>query len=101
MKINTTQTLKSLKGENLKTPSGETFTVGEALGNILTSSETGGKFKLFTLAHKIANEDSVDVDGADLRLIKDSVESTKVYSALVSGQLLEILEEKKEVSKKK
>lgn len=101
MKINTKTTLKTLAGDVLKTSDGKDFFLSEALGNILVASETGGKYKLYTLATSFATSDEVEVDGADLRLIKDAVESTKVYNALISGQLLQMLEEKTEAPKKK
>lgn len=97
MKINTKQTIKTLQGVAMKSGDGD-FTVGEALGNLLANSETGGKLKLFILAQKFANQDEVDLDDADLSLVKNIVEDTKA-SALVIGQLLLLLEKTNEDSK--
>jgi hypothetical protein len=94
MKIKTKTILKTLKGEELKDPAGVLVAIGDTLGNILLASETGSKFKLYTLASKMATSDEIEVDDADLKLIKDAVESTKIYNALVAGQILQILETK-------
>lgn len=86
MKINTKEFIKNLKGDN------SDLTIGDAIGGILIASEAGGKMKMYVLAQKFANDDVVEVDSADLSLIKQSVEATKVYTNLVSGQLLVLLE---------
>lgn len=98
MIIKTSQILKNLKGEELKDGE-EPFTLGIALGNILASSQEGGKMKMFLLATKLAQNKSVEVDSADLGVIKKAVESTKIYSALVAGQVEMLLDEIKEVKK--
>ena len=92
MKIETKITLKSLEGKELKTEAGN-LTLGEALSNILISSEVGGKMKLFTLAQKMYNDKSVEVDASDLSMIKECVKTTKIYNALVAGQVELILED--------
>ncbi len=93
MKINTKTPLKTLKGEVINGATDQEFTIGDAISNILASSETGGKLKLFILAQKFATEDQVEVDSADLGLIKSAVEGSKAYTPLVSGQVLQILED--------
>lgn len=98
MKINAKAPIKDLKGQEVLNGK-EAFTVGDALGNILTADKTGGKLKLYSLATKFATKDSVEVDSADLALIKSAVDSTEFYNALVTGQLLEMLEGLKEDSK--
>ncbi len=95
MKINTKEVLKTLKGEELKNE-GVPFTVGDAISNILVSSETGGKMKMFVLAQKIYSEKNVEVDESDLNLIKETIESSKMYIPLITGQLLTILNKKKD-----
>lgn len=94
MKINTKTTLKDLKGDVIKNIDQTDFLVGDAIGNILVTDETAGKYKLYTLAQKFAVEDEVEVDGPDLVMIKKAVEDTKRYNALVAGQILQILETK-------
>lgn len=89
MKIQAKNKIKGLDGKELD------LTIGQAISNILVSSETGGKMKLFVLAQKFYNDEIVDVDSADLDLVKTSIESSKVYTALVSGQLLVLIDEVK------
>ena len=99
MKINTTVVLKTLKGEALQNPDKTEITLGEALGLIMASHEMGGKMKCFILAQKFSTEKEVEVDSADLKLVKEACESTKVFISLVSGQILLILEELTESKK--
>lgn len=95
MKIKTTTTLKDLNKQELKA-SGEVFTVGKTLANIIASHEVGGKMKLWVLAQDFYNKKEVELDAADLALVKEAIEKTKVYtSVIITGQLLEILESNK------
>ena len=92
MKINTQTVIKSLDGKEIK--DGEKFfTIGKALSEILVNAELGGKMKCFVLAQKFYNDKEVDLDEADKELVKSTVESTKLYNNLVTGQLLVLLTE--------
>ena len=95
MKIDTKKILVNLKGENLKNDKDEPVTVGDAIGNIIITSDIGGKMKMYVLAKKFVSEKEVDVDDADLLMIKDSIEKSKVYNALVCGQILQLIEASK------
>ena len=98
MIINCKQTIKNLKGEDMKEPDGEVFTLGKSLGIIVTNAKEGGKMKLFLLGTKLYQQDTVEVDEADLTLLKNVVKSTEAYGALIAGQCEMLLEEvKKEV----
>lgn len=103
MKINTQIVLKNLKGKDIESPSEDgsviKFTLGDALSNILVNAKEGGKMKMFTLAQKLANDKSVDVDASDLSMIKTAVKSTEVYNALFAGQCELLLEDVKEEKK--
>jgi hypothetical protein len=94
MKINTDTKLKDLKGKDLE------LTVGDALANIVVSHKDGGQMKVFVLAQKFATQKAVDVDEADLSLVKKAIEKNESYLPLVTGQLLIILE-KNETNKDK
>ncbi len=94
MKINTSTIICDLKGKAIKNGA-EDFTLGDALSNILVSSKTGGKMKLYVLATKLAQEKTVDVDDADFKMIKDCCEQSEAYTPLISGQLLLLLEDLK------
>lgn len=94
MKINTKITIKDLAGNPIPTGKDEKsgdFTVGMALSNILVDTTKGGKMKLFILAQKIYSDEEVEVDEADLAIIKSAVEETENYNNLVNGQILQIL----------
>lgn len=72
-------------------------TLGEVLANILLAAEEGGKMKLFLLAKKFHEGEEVEIDAADLALIKSVVARSKIYSgALVTGQVELLLSEVKE-----
>jgi hypothetical protein len=101
MKINTKQAIKDLAGKEIKDgKTQEIFTYGMALSNILIGAKEGGKMKMFNLAQKCFNDDSVEVDTADLELIKKAVDGTDQYNILVTGQILETLSELKDTDKK-
>lgn len=86
MKIKTSDFIKNLADKNTE------LTIGKAIANILIGAKEGGKMKLFILAQKFYQDDEVEIDGADLSLIKKSIESAEVYSVLVTGQLLLVLD---------
>jgi|15BtaG_2_1085339.scaffolds.fasta_scaffold00340_17 hypothetical protein len=101
MQLNTAEAIKDLSGKKiLKGKTEEAFTIGSALSNILLDAKEGGKMKLFILAQKCFEEKKVELDGADISIIKQAVEKTDQYNALVSGQILQILENLKETDKK-
>lgn len=95
MKIDTKIKLKNLKDEVLKNSDGEILTLGMAISNILVSSEAGGKMKSFILAKKFFTDKNIDLDVVDLGLVKTIVEQTKIYNALVVGQIELLLSEEK------
>lgn len=95
MKLNLKESIKSLKGEALKGEDGE-FTVGQALANILSNSKAGGKMKLFILAQKCYKDKEIELDSADLSLIKETVKQSDIYNTLVLGQVELYLEKKDE-----
>lgn len=90
--------LKGTKGDPLyiNEATKEHFTLGIGLDNILANAETGGKQKLWNLARKAANGKDFEIDSADLGIIKQAVENTKLYNNVINGQILEILSEIKD-----
>ncbi len=99
MKINTKQSLKDLENKEIKSPDGKVFILGQALSNILLDTKEGGKMKLYLLATKIYKNDFVEVDEADLILLKQAVRSSLIYNALVLGQCELLLENVKKEDK--
>lgn len=94
MTLNTKQVLKNLKGEEI-TSGDEPFTLGTVIANVLSSVESGGKMKLYILAQKAHDQDSIELDAADVALIKNALETSKIYQNVVLGQALVMLEEAK------
>ena len=104
MIIKSNQILKNLNDKVIKGPENKDFTIGAALSDILLTSKAGGKMKMFVMAQRFFNCEDVEVDVVDLALIKQSIESTELYTNLITGQLLIILdniEKIKEVKTKK
>ena len=96
MKLNLKTQLKNLAGEPLMNGK-EVLTLGEALSNILVSSKTKGGMKIFLLAKKCFEESELEIDKADLALIKNEVKTSDAYAGvLVQGQVELLLEEIKE-----
>lgn len=90
MQIKLQSKLKGLDGKELE------IKVGEALSNIILQAESGGKMKLYILGQKFYNDKTIELDDADIALTKSAIESSKVYNALVTGQLLLLLEKSSE-----
>jgi len=102
MNIKTNVALKNLKGEEIKDDKGEVFTLGQALANIVVEDKIGGKMKLYILGTKLFQEKEIEVDSADLNLIKEALKKSETYGALILGQCEMLLENvKKEDTKTK
>lgn len=95
MKIKAESRMVTLTGEDYKTGDGKEITLGMVLAEGLASSEAGGKMKSYTLASKLYSGVDVEVDAADMVLIKKAVEECKTYNNLILGQALLMLEEAK------
>ena len=95
MLINCSKVLKNLKGEEFKLSGDEKLTLGDAIAEALASDTSGGKMKVYILAVKMSEGKDVEVDAADLVLIKKAVESCKSYgtaNTIIFGQVLKELE---------
>ncbi len=85
-----------MKGKPFKSD-GADLTVGEAISNILSYDKTAGKFKVYALAKKFMDQDTVDLDKADISLIKTAIEKTETYiHNAITGGLIEFLTETKD-----
>ncbi len=91
MQIQANKVVTTLSGKPY-TSDGKELTVGNVIAEALAGDTTGGKFKLYTLAQKFWNEPEVEVDAADLGLIKTAVENTKTYNNIIIGQVLGLLQ---------
>ena len=92
MKIKTGQKVLTLKGEPYK-QGGEELKVGHVIAESLAGDRTGGKMKMYLLAQKAYDEEEMEVDAADLSLIKKSVSECTSYNNVIVGQVLAALEE--------
>lgn len=88
MKIDASKVLMTLGGQHYKTPEGQDLTLGAVLAEAMATYEAGGKMKSYVLANKFYNDKEVEVDEADLALVKKAVESCKAYNNLITGQAL-------------
>lgn len=99
MKIDTTKVLTGFDGKELKYSDGEVMTVGNITASALSAGKEGGKMKLYILATKFYSDNEVEVDAADLSLVKKAIEVAP-FNAVITGQILAIFEEVKELRKK-
>jgi leucyl aminopeptidase len=91
MKINLKETIKNLKGEDLKEKD-KVITVGDICSNALVSTspkEAKEKFENYELAKKLFNETEVDLTPEEMINIKKAV--NEIYGTLVVGQIFEKL----------
>jgi len=89
MKLNFDFPIKDLNGQNIK-ENGQEVHFYKILGMSIMSPEIkiGDVIKKFNLATKIYNDKEVDVDDADLQILKEIVKTSNVFVPLVQAQLL-------------
>lgn len=99
MKINTEKTLKTLDGENIKRDNNQDVLVKDVILNSLLANfpdeqNLSGeeKVKRYALATKVHQNTDPDLSIEELAMIKKLV--GKMYTALIVGQMWEILEGK-------
>jgi hypothetical protein len=90
MKLNTKIALKNFKGEDIKIEK-EVITVSIVLSNILASTQENPQ-KSWFLGKEIATKDEVTLKAEDIVFIKKQIESNKQYTALITGQIIEMLD---------
>lgn len=98
MKVDTTQVLKNIAGQPMKDNDGNgnviDATLKLALVNSILSSvqkESGvDKVKKYELAKRVYENDEVDLNEDEIKLIKDRV-AEAFQSPLIVGQIFEIL----------
>ena len=96
MKLQTTQKIKELDGQDSKM-----LSVGKAIANIVLMVKSD-PLRSYLMATKLYQENEIELSKADYEWIKTAIteHGHEVYSnALVSGQLLLILSELKEEEK--
>jgi len=96
MKIQASLPLTNLKGQPYEIGEEKApLTLGAVIAECLATDTTAGKMKIYALATKFYTTDTVEVDSADMIMIKKAVEENKSYGALILGQVLTLLEESK------
>lgn len=90
MKLNTKTILKKFNGEDIKIGE-ETLTVSIVLSNILSGSQENPQ-KSWFLGKEIATKDEVELKAEDIVFLKKQIEANKHYTALVTGQIIEMLD---------
>lgn len=91
MKINTSQKVLTLKGDAYKNGTTD-LTIGGVIAEALAASQEGNKMKLYTLAQRAFSEETMDVDDADISLIRKALEKCTTYNNIIIGQTLLALE---------
>lgn len=91
MKINLKESIKNLKGEEMK-EGDRVITIGGICANALISTspkEAKEKMDNYELAKKLFNETEVDLTPEEMVGIKKAV--NEIYGTLVVGQIFEML----------
>jgi len=103
MKIKTDQVIKTIDGVTIQDADGSNLTFGKAIANMLLAPRRGesgayefDKMKTYILAHKFYTEKEVDIDDADLKKLKNVIETDTAYGPLVPGFILFTLNKKEE-----
>lgn len=93
MKIKTDTKLLTLKGEEIKDEDKKPVTISKVITEVLTFVQGhSNPQRCFLLAKKFATEKEVELKAEDVVFIKKVLEESKGLSALVSGQIIEMLE---------
>lgn len=95
--IDTKIELKTIQGKVMTVSDTDNtpFTLGKGISNILTvprKTKTLDPMKVYILAQKFYNDDVVELDDADFKAVKTIIETNEGYGALLTGQILLILE---------
>lgn len=89
-KISTKHILTNFKGESLK--EGTTiYTVGLVVSSIL-GGQVSNPMLGWQLGKKFATEDVVDLKAEEVVFIKKEMEAQKIFGAIITGQMLDLLE---------
>ena len=93
--IKTNIVIKTFNGENVKKSEKDDLQIGEAISNVLGMAQSNPSLA-WQFGKKFATEESVDLKAEDVVYLKKELETSKVYNAMILGQIIEILEAKDE-----
>ena len=93
MKIQAKEQIQTLDGKNVVDQNEVPLTVGQAISNMLLAPRKNGvyvfdKMKSYILAQKFYEDKDVEIDAADLKNLRQVVETDTLYGPLVSGRVL-------------
>jgi len=91
MKVKANEKVMLLDGKTVLKQNDVDLTIGIAIATALVNSN-GEPIKTYELAKKFNDGGSIEVDTADLKLVKEAVNAYPNYNALVKGQVLVLLE---------
>ncbi len=99
MKIQTQTILKNFAGENLKYQDSE-LTIGKAISTIISTVKSVDPMRNFILGQKLYSDKEVEINQSDLDFLKKSIKENAasdqyIFTSLVTGQVLSILEQLK------
>lgn len=89
-KIKTDKVLVDFKGNALKNGS-EDLTIGDAIGVVL-SGKTSNPTLSWTLGKRFSNDKEVELKIEDAAFLKEVIEKNDMWTSLVTGQLIELLD---------
>ncbi len=96
--IKTNTEVVNFEGEALKQTNhldSEVLTVGVAISTVL-ASHTENPARCWQLGKAFATEKEVDLKAEDVVFIKEALGKTKAFIAIVTGQVIELLDSKEE-----
>ena len=94
MKLNVEFKIFDLAGKEIKEKA------GKFIADILLEHK-GDSLKLYELAIKINENESIEIDTSDLSLIEEAVKNNQRYNNLIKGAILKEIESQKVLSNKK
>ena len=94
LKINTKQVLKNFKQEALKNGTDD-LTIGMVVSSIL-GGKVSNPYKGWILGKRFATEKEVELKAEDVVFLKKEIEASEAWLAVVTGQLIEMLDGGKE-----
>lgn len=81
-----------LDGQELRDQAGELTNAGKTLANSLAGSTKGDILKSWSLAQRLYAGEEMELDPADIQLLKDFVTNSDGFTVLAKAQIIEKLQ---------
>jgi hypothetical protein len=85
-KLNLNVNLKGLDGKEI-----ENSNAGKLVANLLASDNKGDAMKKFSIAQKLYNGETLDLDPSDKQMLKTFVEASEQMTVLAKAQVLALI----------